>query len=228
LTDYSNGHGQRRELGFDLTHKIGATTLVLEGAAGQRNFGEERFRGKAATATVAHDWNHLVSTRTVVSLASDSPVFATRSIMQEVSIKPAAGLVVSAGAKHARYFQDVGVNSLSLAAAYHFPRGSVGYRATRYDVDRQGRANGHLVNFRVNDARGSGSTQLWLGSAETLIDSAFELGSNEGRVRSIALRRVQPIAGQFGLSFGIARNWMRSPTGNYQSTRPTIGIVLAH
>lgn len=228
LTDYSSGRGQRRELGFDLTRKVGATTLMLEGATGQRDFGDEQFRGKVATATVARDWTAFLSTRTSVSAATNSPVFATRSIMQEISIKPGGGLVVNAGAKLARYYQGVGVKALALGPTYYFPRGSVAYRFTRYNVEGQGKANGHLANLRLNDPDGRGSTQLWLGSSETLIDSAFALGGNNGRVRSVALRRVQPISGQLGLSLGIGRDWFDTPTGKYRGTRPAIGIVLTH
>lgn len=226
LTDFSADRGSRQEFGFDLTRKFGTTNLVIDGATGNLKTNSGRLRGSMLSATIAHDWTRAVSTRTVAGFATNSPLFPTRSIMQEISYKPGRGIVLAASAKMSRYYGGVDVTGLSVGPAWYFRGGSVGYRFSRYDVSGLGKNSAHLVNARINDPHGSGSTQVWLGAGNSLHDRNILSTIGRGSFRSLTVRRIQPLVGNLALSVGVGRDWYETPSGKFTATRPTIGLVI--
>ena len=226
LTDYSSNMGSRRQAGVELKRKVGSTTFVGQLQTGSRTAGGDRFRGTGGGLTVSHDWTAAVSTRTTATVATDSPLFPKRSIQQEVSLKVAAGIVLSLAGKSARYYGGVDVNSLSAGTSWYFHGGLVSYRFTRYGAERMGSGNAHLASFRLNDGLGAGSTQLWLGIGSSLADKNLTPLIQKGSFHSIAIRRVQPIGRNVALSFGLGEDWYKTRAGNFTALRPSLGLVF--
>jgi YaiO family outer membrane protein len=226
LTDYSQDRGSRRKLAVNVKRKTGNTTLALDGATGSLKTDDRRYQGSMANLTVAHDWSPAISTRTAVGLATNSPLFPKRSIMQEVSFKPGHNIVLATSVKASRYYGGVDVTALSVGPAWYFRGGSIAYRFSRYDVSGLGKSSAHLFNLRLSDPRGAGSTQVWMGAGDTLHDQEIFPTIEPGKFRSVAVRRIQPLVGNVALSVGVGRDWYETPSGKFTATRPTLGIVI--
>ena len=88
-----------------------------------------------------------------------------------------------------------------------------------------GKSHAHLASFRLKDGRGAGSTQLWLGSGSSLHEQLQFAGARDGKYRSVAIQRVQPLHGPISLNLGLGRTWYQTDDGRYHGTTLTFGLT---
>lgn len=226
--DYSNGHGQRNVASLETVGSFGATTLVLGAAAGRRDYGNDvAFSASRLQATVYHDWNQKISTRTLVGLSTDDPVFANREVAHDLNFKVIPNTVLTAGGRYSKYYDGVHVTALSAGASYYFSRTTVTYRYTDYRLSSGRDSHGNLLSLRVKDAAGGGSTQLWLGKGTSVHwdDGLPEL--RDGEVKSATIRRVQPLTQKVSLDLSMGKTWYETPIAKFEGLSARIGVMLS-
>jgi YaiO family outer membrane protein len=226
-TKYTGALGSRDAASLEGTSDFGNTALSLSLSRGKRKTDEGSYSAVRAAGTIYHDWNDRVYTRTTVGVSSNQPVFATREVATDLNFKPAAGVVLTAGAKRARYFGNRDVASLSAGGSLFFSRGFVNYRFTSYDAEHTGQAKGHLATIRLRDGKGSGATQLWLGTGTSLQEEEPLLGGQEGKYRSASLKRVQPISARLAVSLSLRRTWYNTALSDYRGTTASVGLTYS-
>ena len=228
-TDFSNGYGDRRVASLETVTKFDTTSLVLSGSHGERNVSQgESFDGQRISGQLYVDWSDTFYTRTLVGLGTNSPVFARRDFAQDFNYKLNPQTVVLLGARYTDYFGDVNVKAYSAGVTQYFgDRFNGTYRFTRYDSDRTGSNNGHLVMLRLRDSEGQGTTQMWLGYADTLYAADYlpEL-IGEGSQRSVVLRRVQPLGTSASLNLVLGKTWYETPVVDFQGVQVGVGVTL--
>lgn len=225
-TNYSGDFGNRLVGEFNLSHRWKDTTIVFDLARGTRDYADEDYSASRFGATVYHDWSERLYTETSVAVAGNSPVFARRRIKQDVNLKIGGGAVATLGVGHNRYFGGRDALTWSAGGSYYFGGGFATYRYTGYDVEQLGRTHGHLASVRLNDGRGEGFTQLWAGAGNSLHDFDFRPTVGKGDLRSVALRRVQPLVGKVALDVSIGRSWYDTGIDDYRGTTGRIGLTL--
>jgi YaiO family outer membrane protein len=226
-TDFTEGFGNREVGTVEYSKDLGETAIILSGSYGRREFSSETFEAGRASATLYHDWSDRFYTRTSVAAATNDPVFATREVIQDLNFKIQPQTVLLAGAKYTRYFGHVDAFSWTLGGTQYFKGGFVSYRYTGYDVENVGNTHGHLASLRVNDAKGAGNTQLWLGTGTSLHEQEFLPVISKGDVHSIALKRVQPINSNFALELGLGHSWYDTGLAEYQGTAVRLGLSFS-
>lgn len=223
---YSDGFGSRRIVNATSKAKFGANELSLGISQGERKADGDRHRAIRGSATLVRRWSSRVSSRTTARLAADTPVFASRDLVQDISYSLPSGTVATLGARYSRYYADRDALSWSAGAAQYFRGGFVSYRLSSYDIDKIGNAVGHVVSAKLYDPYGS--TQLWLGhSSGAVIDSDDLLISGKGKFTEVTLRRTQKIKGGLALTAGFKRNWHRTDLAKYNGTGFHLGLTFA-
>lgn len=224
---FSDGRGKRWVGEAEASRKWGPSTIVFSIANGRRDFGSESHRGTRAEFDFYHDWTERLTSRTTASLGTNSPVFARHRVRQEIGFKVADALLLQGAVGHTRYYRGVDAPNWSAGATYYFGGGFASYRYTGYDVEGLGNTHSHLVSVRLDDGRDSkGFTQAWVGGGTSLheIDLTPDIG--RGKVRSVALRRVQPLGGAVALDLSAGRNWYDTDGGDYRGTTLRAGLVI--
>ena len=224
LTDYSSGFGRRRETTAEFNADLGRTAVTLSASQAKRKFETDSYKAVEVAGTLYHDWNSRLYTRTHVALASDKPVFASRQIANDFNFKLRSNVVATLGGKYARYYGDRDVLSWSAGGTWYFGGGFASYRYSNYDVDRLGNSHSHLASVRLKDPRGSGQTQLWLGSGTSLHEQEVALSGRKGSYRSVSLQRVQPIKGPLAVNFTLGRTWYDTDAADYRGTTASVGL----
>jgi YaiO family outer membrane protein len=222
---YSGPFGSRRIVNGSTLVEMPNTKLLFGIAQGTRKAGGAKFDSTRASISVAHDWSSRISTRTYASIANDKPVFVTREIGQDISYKPLSQTVLTVGARYARYFGGVDTRSWSAGAAQYFHGGMVSYRFSSFNIQHIGHTYGHLLNLRLSDPYGS--TQLWAGHGSALHDAVWLATPEKGKYTNLELRRVQPLAGGVGLSFGGNRIWYETGNTKHHGTGFKIGLTFS-
>ena len=223
-TNFSDGFGKRRETNAEYSVDLGRTAFTIGAAQAKRKFGDESYSAIELSGTLYHDWSDKFYTRSQVALSSDKPVFASRQVATDFNFKPLPQTVLTLGGKYARYHGGRDVLSWSAGGTWYFGDGSIGYRFTLSDVEKLGKSHSHLATVRLKDPRGSGLTQLWLGSGTSLHEQEVLLSGQKGNVRSIALQRVQPVAGPLAVNLVLGRSWYDTGSTDYRGTTASIGI----
>lgn len=226
-TAYSNGFGSRRETTAQSLFDLGRTKFTVSATQGVRSFETSSFSALRVAGSVSHDWTDRFYTRTSVALSSDKPVFATREVGTDFNYKLSRTTVVTAGVKQARYFGDRDAFSWSAGGSWNLARGMLSYRYTTYDIRNLGSSHGHLASLRFNDAKGIGSTQLWLSTGSSLSDQELVLAGSRGSYRSISAQRLQPIKGPVALQLAVGQTWYRTPSADYRGTKASIGLQFS-
>jgi YaiO family outer membrane protein len=221
---YSDGFGSRRVVNANSSVGLGKTKLLVRVSQGKRSGDEHRFRASRFGVTVVRNWSSSLSTRTSASLASKSPVFVNRELVQEVSWKPSSQTVLTLGGRYARYHGDVDARSLSVGVAQYFRGGLVSYRFSAFDIERLGRSAGHLGSIKLND-RG-GSTQLWVGHGSAIHDADWMPAPQSGQFTSAEIRRSQRLIGAVSVDLGVKRNWYEAPAAKFRGTGVQIGLRI--
>ena len=226
-TDYSKAFGSRRETTAESTTDFGATAFTISASQAKRKYEDDSFSAVRLAGTIYHDWSDRFYTRTSVSVSSNKPVFAKRELASDFNLKVLPNAVLTVGGKAARYYDNRDVLSWSAGATYYFGGGFATYRFTSHDIDRLGKSHGHLATVRIKDGKGSGSTQLWLGSGSSLHEEEILLSGSKGKFRSVALNRVQPLKGPVSLNISLGRTWYNTATADYRGTKASIGLSFS-
>lgn len=223
-TDYSGAFGKRQETTAESTTDLGSTAFTISAAHAKRQFDDESFSAVRLSGTIYHDWNERFYTRTSLAVSSNKPVFATRELANDFNFKLFPNAVLTVGAKHARYFGGRDALSWSAGGSLYFRGGLMTYRYSSYNVDKLGKSDGHQVTFRLKDGKRDGQTQLWLGAGTSLHEKELLITSRQGKYRSIALQRVQPIRGPISVNLTLGRTWYDTEV-DYRGTTGSIGLV---
>lgn len=223
---YSDGFGSRRIINATSKTDLGATELSFGISQGERKVEGDRHNAIRGSATLVQHWSSRISTRTTARLAADTPVFASRDLVQDISYSLPSGTVATVGGRYSRYFGDRDALSWSAGAAQYFRGGFVSYRFSSYDIDRVGNSVGHVVSAKLADPYGS--TQLWLGrSRGATIDSDDLLISDKGKFTEVTVRRTQKLKGALALTAGFKRNWYRTELADFKGTGIHVGLVFS-
>jgi len=221
---YSGDFGRRVVVNAQTRIGTGPTKYSFLLSHGTRKAGDEKFEATRVQASLVHDWSARISTRTVAGFGSDEPIFVNRELGQEISYKPLAQTVVTAGGRYARYFNSVDSWSWSLGAAQYFKGGYVSYRFSDYDTDGLGHSVGHLVSGKLEDPYGA--TQLWLGHGTALHDADFLAVPQKGKYTQVEVQRSQSLGAGISLNVGVRRNWHETPSAKVHGTGVRVGFTL--
>ncbi len=227
-TDFTGDFGEREVGTLQYDMDFGDTTVVLTGSQGRREFEDSTFHATRGSVAVYHDWTDWFSTRTSAAVATDDPVFPTLEFAQDLNFEVAPNLVLLAGGKYTRYFGDRDAWSWSGGATYYFRGGFVSYRYTGYDVEGLGNTHGHLASLRLNDPRGRGFTQFWLGAGTAVQEYEALPDVFEGDYRSVAVRRVQPLTDSLALNVAASHAWYDTGLIDYEGTTVRLGLSFSH
>ena len=202
------------------------TTIVLSPAIGWRETGALSDTAVSLAGTLYHEFSDDVSTRTHIAFAEDEPVFANRDIAQDITFRVLENTTATVGARWARYFGSQDVYFLSASARYYFERGSVSYRLSYVEPDGSNSFLAHLVNIALNDADGSGKTQLWLSAGEASIDAAQLQNNFSGEDYGVFLRRLQPLTESVGLIGSVGFSSYDRPADRVTATSVGLGVEV--
>jgi len=226
-TEYSEVFGERTVASVEYAHKDGQATWVFNGGWGHRETEDgSSFTGERLSGQLYYNWTDSVYTRTYVAASTDDPVFAQRDFAQDVNVKLGANTWLLIGGRYAEYFDDVTVRSYSAGITQKLgKRLSGSYRITHYDSSTTGVNYGHLASLKWYDQSGPGSTQLWLGYADTLHVYDWLEGVGEGTTKSIVVRRVQPITSSLAINLMFGKSWYETPVANYDGLQGGISLT---
>lgn len=225
-TNFSGDFGKRQVGELSLASRWDDTTLVFVIAHGRRDYADEDYSASRFKGTLYHDWTDRFYTRTSVAAASTSPVFPTHDITQELNYKIARNSVATGGVRHIRYFGGRDAIALSAGGSYYFKGGFANYRYSSYDVDDLGHSHGHVGSVRINDRSGRGQSQIWVGAGTALHEYEVLPALSKGEVRSVSLRRLQPLNDKVALDLNIARNWYDTGVADYRGTTFRLGFTM--
>lgn len=224
MRDYSDGYGSLDTISGEIVKKLGKTTIVVEPAYGERDYGSSEVNSLSLGGTVYHRFSDGISTRTKVSVSENEPVFATRQVAQDVTFRLLPKTTATVGARWARYFGNQDAYFVSGGLRYHFNGASVAYKATYVDPDNRDAIVTHQVNVSVNDGSGNGKTQLWLSAGEASLDNSAFVSNFSGEDYAVYLRRYQPLTSQVNLIGNIGYTSYDRPEGRVNA--PTFGLGL--
>lgn len=215
-TDYSGGHGKRDVASIELKTRFERGAVVGNFAYGHRDYGGgNSFTSSRGRGTLWYNWNTWLSTRTVIALAENTPVFARRDFQQDVTVKAMHNLAVTAGYRHANYFDDVDVNAWSGGLSLYTGPFITSWRYTNYDTTDAGHSYSHVASIKMKDPSGGGSTQLWLSRGTGAYTYDWAPQSKKGTAKGVSLRRVQPLTQRLLLGVVVGKQWYDTPTDSY-------------
>lgn len=225
-TSFSADKGWRRTVSAEVSRDFGATAVAFGFGQGERDFGPGKTRhdGIQALARLTHEFGSRVTATTSLGIASNSPVFPRAAFAQDVDVKLGAGTVARLGGRSSRHYGGTVVNAASAGLSQYFGGGFVSYRLSGFRTASKGTTFAHLGSIQLKDPRGSGSTQLWLGAGSSRHDTDWNPEIVEGKFRSVALKRSQPLGGGVGLSLSLGRTSYDRPFKDYRGTKFGIGL----
>lgn len=223
---YTNGHGERDVLSAEYGHRFGATTWVVQAFGGSRDYQDgASFADAGLAGTFYRNWDTRFSTRSHVAFSKDEPVFANRRIDQAFSYKALNNLLLTAGLQHTGYSGGVESNAWYSSTAYYVDRVMFSYRYTRHRLSGIDDSYGQTLTVRLKDRQGAGSTQLWLGQGTSVQEYDWSPEVQRGDVKTIALRRVQPLSQNSALNLGLAKEWYDTPLSNHNGLTSKLGVT---
>lgn len=227
-TDYTQASGKRDLQSLEYVAANDRDTWVLSAGAGRRQFGDgQTYRGHNATGTYYRKWTPVLSTRSHVAVSSDDPVFAGRVFDQALTYSGFTSTTLTAGVRRTRYYGDVDADAWYVGGAYYLRRLTLRYRYTHHDIEGLGASHGNMLSLRLKDARGAGSTQLWLGKGSTLHDYDWSPVLQAGNQQSVSLRRVQPLSDSVSISASIERTEYKTPSRHYDGITSALGLTYS-
>ena len=219
---FSEGRGTLSWLTVEEKYVSGGTTILLAPSIGERSASGVTDEAVGIRGTLYEDWSPSISTRTTVFLAEDTPVFEHIDVAQDVTFRVADRTAVTAGIRWTEYFEDHESASVSLGVRHYFDGGSIAYRLTDTQIDGGDNFFGHLINLRLNDSEGDGSTQLWLSVGDTAPSQPGD--SFSGSNRGFVLQRTQPLWGDVALVAAAGLSSYASPSGRYSAATFRLGL----
>ena len=104
--------------------------------------------------------------------------------------------------------------------------GLLGFPASS-NVEDRGESFGNLLSIRLRTLRGVGHTQLWLGQETWLHEYEWLPETQEGKVRSLTLRRYQPITRRTALGLAIGSAWYDTRAADYTSAHANLNVTYS-
>ncbi|MGI7010415.1 YaiO family outer membrane beta-barrel protein [Citrobacter braakii] len=218
FTDYSARHGTRNVMFSELKTQIDDGTAVFNISEGRRDYDNgESWNALRGRATVWYNWNQWLSTKTGLAIAENTPVFARRDAQQDISVKVLPKTVFTFGYRYASYFDDTDVNAFSGGISLYTGPFITSWRYTHYDTEDAGGSYSHIVSLRLNDLNGKGNTQLWVSRGTGAYTYDWSPDTKKGTLKSISLRRNQPLTDQLTLGLALGKQWYDTPVESYHS-----------
>ncbi|MGX7895913.1 YaiO family outer membrane beta-barrel protein [Tsuneonella sp. HG222] len=224
--DFSRDFGSVRSATIEYKAVLPDTAIVVTPTYGERSAPGQKDVAIGGRVAVYHDWLDGISTRTVAFVAEDAPVFANLDLAQDLTVKVLDNTTVTVGGRWARHFGDREVTFLSAGARQYFKRGSVAYRLSRVNPESGQAFFSHLFNLSVNDARGKGKTQLWLGAGAASLERAPLETDFTGDDLSVLIQRVQPVSKNIALIGGAGISSYDRPATRIIATTVSLGVQL--
>lgn len=225
FTDYSGEHGTRNVMFSELKTKLDNGAAVFNISEGTRDYGHgeswDAFRGRA---TVWYNWNQWLSSKTGIAIAENTPVFARQDVQQDVSLKLLPKTLFTFGYRYANYFGDTDVDAFSGGVSLYTGPFVTTWRYTHYDTEDAGGSYSHVVSLRMNDWKGKGNTQLWLSRGTGAYTYDWAPDTRKGTLKSVSLRRNQPLTEQLILGLTLGKQWYDTPVDNYHSLQAVADI----
>lgn len=226
FTDYSGSHGTRNVVFSELKTKLDHGAAVFNISEGKRDYGHgEDWDALRGRATVWYNWNQWLSSKTGVALAENTPVFARRDLQQDISLKVVRNTLFTLGYRYANYFGDTDVNAFSGGIALYTGPFITTWRYTHYDTEDAGGSYSHIVSLRMNDKKGKGNTQLWLSRGTGAYTYDWSPDTRKGTLKSVSLRRIQPLTEQLTLGLTLGKQWYDTPVDKYHSLQAVADIA---
>ncbi|HAX5097621.1 TPA: YaiO family outer membrane beta-barrel protein [Escherichia coli] len=227
-TDYSGGYGKRNVTNMELNNKVYNGALIAGFATGERRFDNGKsFHGNKGKVTLYYNWLPSFYTRTGVSFADDSPVFARREVFNDLNFKIIKGGVFTVGGRHATYFEDNEVNSWNIGSSIYAGSLMLRYQYTRYYNAGPGQSYSHVASLRIKDEKGNGSTQLWFGGGTGAYTYDWMPESRAGKLYSLSLKRVQPLRKDLNINVSVGKQWFDTPVSSYSGVMGMFGLVYS-
>lgn len=226
FNDYSGTHGSRQMRFAEIKNTLDKGALVMNLSDGEREYnGDERYHSIRGRASLWYRWNGWLSTRSSITLAEDTPVFARQDVQQDVTVKVLKPLLITGGYRTARYYGGVDVDAWSAGLTWYAGPTITNWRYTWYDSHGAGDSYSHVVSLRLNDATGKGSTQVWVawGSGAYNYDWAPERYT--GTTQSVSLRRMQPLSEHWALGMTLGKQWYDMPLENYHGLNAALDLT---
>ncbi|EAA6342290.1 TPA: YaiO family outer membrane beta-barrel protein [Salmonella enterica subsp. enterica] len=226
-TDYSGGHGTRNIIFSELKNKIDHGASVINVSRGSRNYGDGKsWNAIRGGATVWYNWNTWISTRTGVSLAENSPVFARKDLQQDISFNLIPKTLLNFGYRFANYFGDTDVNAWSGGLSLYTGPLITSWKYTYYNTQDTGGSYSNIVSLRINDQKGAGNTQLWLSRGTGAYTYDWSPDTRKGALKSISIKRVQPLNERLILGLTLGKQWYNTPVDNYHNLQAIADISV--
>lgn len=193
--DFSDSRGALNQAALEYRRDLGATDFMVGASWSQQRLATATRSAVGGRAALSHQWSKAISTTTTVAAAQDVGIVPWLELGQEVNAKVGGQVVATLGARLARY-QGEDVVFASGGLRRYFKGGSVSYRLTRALPQHGPGFFAHLVNLSLNDRVGAGRTQLWAALGTDPDNRSPDGQRLSGKDWSVALRRVQPLAGK--------------------------------
>ncbi|EMY6763699.1 YaiO family outer membrane beta-barrel protein [Salmonella enterica] len=224
-TNYSHNHGTKNILFADLTHKLDNGAVVLGVSQGRRDYGNsDKFDGTRGRGTIWYDWTPLLSSRSSISVGNNSPVFVRREFLNDFNLKFVKNTVLTLGARHAQYYNNTEVNSLSAGGAFYIGPLITTYRYTCYDTVGTGNSESHLLSLRLRDVQGGGYTQLFASTGTGAYTYDWTPETRNGKLHNLSVKRVQPLTEYVSLVVVLGKQWFDTPVKNYSGVNGLVGV----
>lgn len=226
IEDLGKGRGTLITTTFELQGKAAADSWSLAPTFGHRE--RQGLVDTAVGATVGwrRDWGGGIRTGSELFLAEAGGPFARLSLAQSLGMQLARRTQLTAAVRWSRYRGGQDVWFVSGEGRRYFRRGSAAYRLTWVKPADQGGHSSHLMSFTLNDAAGSGRTQLWLSQGQASLATANGPDSFRGQDRAVQLRRVQPLGGGLALSLSGGLASYALPAGTVHARNAGIALSL--
>lgn len=149
-TDYSSQYGKRNVAFIEAVNRLennGAVALNV--AHGKREYnGGVSFEGTRGRGTLWYNWTPAISTRSGLSVADNSPVFAQREVFGDINVKVLKPVVLTLGGKHSEYYGNTEVNSWSVGGSVYTRSLITSYRYSHYYTVGSGDSDSHLLSLK--------------------------------------------------------------------------------
>ena len=220
--DYGSS-GARRLLESRMKLQAGDATIVVTPKMGTRSGEQRDSRGYALSGDLYLPLTSAISSRTSVQLANRSAAFARIDASQQLTVGVARRTNVQVGIRYAKFDLGDEVTFLSGGVRQYFSFGSVAYTLTAAKAEGGKTGLGHMIQASLNDGPAGGSTQLWLSMSKGAQE--FEWARNDrSTVRSVVIRRLQPVAGPISLVGKVGLAQYRSPANRHTGLIAGVGI----
>lgn len=224
-TNYSADHGVKNIIFADLKHKLDHGAIVLGISQGNRDYGNgEDFDGTRGRASLWYDWTPVLSTRSGISLGTNSPVFVRRELLNDFNLKLVKNTVLTLGGRHAQYYNNTEVNAWSAGGAFYTGPLITTYRYTRYDTVGAGNSESHLLSIRLRDMQGNGYTQIFASTGTGAYTYDWTPETRNGKLHSLSLKRLQPFTEEISLVMVFGKQWFDTPVKSYSGINGMLGI----